>query len=74
MQNKLYTTHTHTHTHTGRISHIIHTHTHTHTQGAAAIARKLALDFSPALIGFEVKAGRAFPVIHGIIIGLGSRV
>ena len=41
---------------------------HVTLPGAASIALKLALDFSNALTGFEMKAGRAVPVIEGIVI------
>ncbi|XP_078444262.1 DNA repair protein Rad4 family isoform X2 [Wolffia australiana] len=34
----------------------------------AAVARRLGVDFAPAMIGFEFRNGRSYPVFEGIVI------
>jgi xeroderma pigmentosum group C-complementing protein len=34
----------------------------------AATARKLGIDFAPAMVGFDVRQGRSIPIIDGIVI------
>ncbi|TFK33041.1 hypothetical protein BDQ12DRAFT_716098 [Crucibulum laeve] len=41
---------------------------HVPFKGVAKIARKLVFDFAEAVIGFEFKKRRAFPVIEGVVI------
>ncbi|KAJ3242579.1 hypothetical protein HDU81_000024 [Chytriomyces hyalinus] len=41
---------------------------HVNVTGAAAIARKLKLDYVPVMTGFEHHKGRATPVISGVMV------
>ncbi|KAJ3093812.1 hypothetical protein HK100_006404 [Physocladia obscura] len=41
---------------------------HVRTPGAAAVAKKLGIDYAPVMIGFEHHGGRATPTLDGIII------
>lgn len=34
----------------------------------AFVARRLEIDFAPAMVGFEFRNGRSFPVFEGIVV------
>lgn len=34
----------------------------------AFVAKRLEIDFAPAMVGFEFRNGRSFPVFEGIVV------
>ncbi|XP_020269305.1 DNA repair protein RAD4 isoform X2 [Asparagus officinalis] len=41
---------------------------HLRLPGLASVAKRLGIDFAPAMTGFEFRNGRSFPVYEGIVI------
>lgn len=41
---------------------------HLRFPGLVPVAQKLGIDFAPAMVGFEVRKGRTFPVYDGIVV------
>ncbi|CAM6099987.1 unnamed protein product [Calypogeia fissa] len=41
---------------------------HLRYPGLVPVAQKLGIDFAPAMVGFEVRRGRTFPVYDGIVV------
>lgn len=35
---------------------------------AHVVAKRLEIDYAPAMVGFEFKSGRSFPVYDGIVV------
>ncbi|GJQ10044.1 hypothetical protein GpartN1_g1835.t1 [Galdieria partita] len=41
---------------------------HVRHSNAAIIAKRLSLDYAPAMIGFDIRQGRSVPILDGIVI------
>ena len=41
---------------------------HLRFRGAFSVAKRLEIDYAPAMVGFEFKNGRSHPVFEGIVV------
>eukprot|EP00743_Colponemidia_sp_Colp-15_P012209 GILK01013816.1.p1 GENE.GILK01013816.1~~GILK01013816.1.p1 ORF type:complete len:1008 (-),score=135.54 GILK01013816.1:18-2771(-) len=41
---------------------------HVRLSGAGMVAKRLGIDYAPAMMGFDIKGGRSVPIIDGVVV------